>query len=107
MNRVHPRFGTELAVGLRARADSLRTLKVSGAEAVAARARLSACYENLADFNEIAEAERAHIESVRVRTGDAPVSFVPYLAHDVHDFEALAEVGRILFREPVAAAPAQ
>jgi len=115
VNRVHPRFGTELSAGLRSRADSLRELKVSGREATAARDRLSACYANLADFNEIAERERAHIETVRVRTGAAPVSFVPYLAHDVHDFEALAEVGRILFpdlpdrdgSEPTGAGPGQ
>ena len=97
VNRVHPRFGTEHAGGLRARAASLRELPVRGKEAEDARARLAARYDNLADFNEIAEHERAHIETVRVRTGEAPVSFVPYLAHDVHDFDALAEVGRLLF----------
>ena len=32
-----------------------------------------------------------------MRTRSAAVAFVPYLAHDVHDFEALAEVGEILF----------
>jgi hypothetical protein len=25
------------------------------------------------------------------------VAFVPYLAHDVYDFAALAEIGRLLF----------
>jgi anion-transporting ArsA/GET3 family ATPase len=97
VNRVHPRFGTELASGLRARASSLRELKVTGKDAVAARTRLAARYDNLADFNEIAERERSHLEAVRVRIGSAPVAFVPYLAHDVYDFDALAAVGRILF----------
>ena len=55
VNRVHPRFGTEHASGLRARAASLRDLRVSGKEAMAARARLAAQYANLADFNEIAK----------------------------------------------------
>ena len=32
-----------------------------------------------------------------MRTRSAAVAFVPYLAHDVHDFHALAEVGEILF----------
>jgi len=97
VNRVHPRFGTEHPAGLRARAETLRGLPVADREGRAARTRLAAHYDNLADFNEVAERERAHIETVRVRTGSAGVSFVPYLAHDVHDFEALAEVGRLLF----------
>jgi hypothetical protein len=45
---------------------------------------------------------------VRVRVGSAAVAFVPYLAHDVYDFEALASVGRILFGpagDPDAADP--
>ena len=41
----------------------------SGKDAVAARARLAAQYDNLADFNEIAERERSHLETVRVRVG--------------------------------------
>jgi anion-transporting ArsA/GET3 family ATPase len=97
VNRVHPRFGAEHPAGLRARAESLRDLEVTGPEAHAAKIRLAAHYENLADFNEVAERERAHIESVRLRTGSAAVAFVPFLVHDVHDFEALAEVGRLLF----------
>jgi anion-transporting ArsA/GET3 family ATPase len=105
VNRVHPRFGTEHASGLRARAASLRDLRVSGKEAAAARARLAAQYANLADFNEIAEREESHLETVRVRVGSAAVAFVPYLAHDVYDFDALAAVGRILFNAPGDADP--
>jgi anion-transporting ArsA/GET3 family ATPase len=97
VNRVHPRFGEEMAVGLRARADTLRGLDVGTRTEREARDRLAARYQNLAEFNEIAERERANIETVRVRTRSAAVAFVPYLAHDVHDFEALAEVGEILF----------
>ena len=97
VNRVHPRFGTELSAGLRARAESLRELEVSGKDQRSARDRLAARYQNLGEFNEIAERERSYIETVRVRTRSAAVAFVPYLPHDVHDFEALAEVGRILF----------
>jgi anion-transporting ArsA/GET3 family ATPase len=97
VNRVHPRFGAEHPAGLRARARSLRELPVSDREGRAARIRLAAHYDNLADFNEVAERERAHIETVRIRTGSAAVAYVPFLAHDVHDFEALADVGRLLF----------
>jgi hypothetical protein len=97
VNRVHPQFGTENSAGLRARAESLRELDVSSGSQRAARDRLAARYRNLAEFNEVAERERANIETVRVRTRSAAVAFVPYLAHDVHDFTALAEVGHVLF----------
>lgn len=97
VNRVHPRFGTEMSAGLRARAASLRELEFTNRSQREARDRLASRYQNLGEFNEIAERERAHIETVRVRTRSAGVAFVPYLAHDVHDFTALAEIGRILF----------
>lgn len=97
VNRVHPRFGTEVASGLRSRAETLRTLNAGGRAEREARDRLAARYQNLAEFNEVAERERAQIETVRVRTRSAAVAFVPYLPHDVHDFDALAEVGRVLF----------
>jgi anion-transporting ArsA/GET3 family ATPase len=103
VNRVHPQFGSEHPAGLRARAASLRELPVSDRDQRAARIRLAAHYDNLADFNEVVERERAHIETVRVRTGSAAVAFVPFLAHDVHDFDALAEVGRLLFGSDGAA----
>jgi anion-transporting ArsA/GET3 family ATPase len=98
VNRVHPRFGTEHSSGLRARANSLAELRVDGKDEEAARTRLAARYANLADFNEIAERERSHLETVRVRVGSAAVAFVPFLAHDVYDFDALAAVGDLLFR---------
>ncbi len=91
MNRVHPRFGTEHSSGLRARAVSLGELRIGSKETEAARDRLVARYDNLADFNEIAERERSHLETVRVRVGSAAVAFVPYLAHDVYDFDALGD----------------
>ncbi|MSO37193.1 MAG: ArsA family ATPase [Acidimicrobiia bacterium] len=100
INRVHPRFTNSPTAELLARTQSLQDIAVSGLERRAARGRLAAGYTNLANFAEIADRERAHIETVRVRTGAAPVSFVPYLSHDVHDFEALAEIGSILFAEP-------
>ncbi len=100
VNRVHPQFGTELAAGLRARVETLRALEFGRDTESQARDRLADRYQNLAEFNEIAERERAYIETVRVRTRTAAVAFVPYLPHDVHDFTALAVIGRILFAAP-------
>jgi anion-transporting ArsA/GET3 family ATPase len=105
VNRVHPRFGTENSSGLRARTVSLGELRIGSKDAAAARDRLAARYANLADFNEIAERERSHLETVRVRVGSAAVAYVPYLAHDVYDFDALASVGQILFAESGASEP--
>ena len=103
VNRVHPRFGKESAAFLRARGESLGELTLPRRAQRDARDRLAERYDNVANFNEVAERERAQIETVRVRTRSAAVAFVPYLAHDVHDFEALAEMGRILFATDIEA----
>ena len=103
VNRVHPRFGKESAAFLRARGESLGELTLPRRAQRDARDRLAERYDNVANFNEVAERERAQIETVRVRTRSASVAFVPYLAHDVHDFEALAEMGRILFATDIEA----
>jgi anion-transporting ArsA/GET3 family ATPase len=94
VNRVHPQFGDEAPEGLRAAATELGRLDSDAARRLAAR------YENLASFREIAQLERAHVEGVQARVGAASVSYVPYLSRDVYDFEALREIGRLLF-EPV------
>jgi anion-transporting ArsA/GET3 family ATPase len=92
VNRVHPSFGDETPAGLRAAADALR-----GAASEPA-ARLAALYDNLADFREIATLEREHLEALRARIGgDTVLAYIPYLAHDVHDFATLHEVGELLF----------
>jgi len=92
VNRVHPSFGDESPAGLRAAAEALR-----GAESDAA-ARLSALYDNLADFREIAALEHEHIEQLRYRIGgDTALVYVPYLPHDVHDFTTLHEIGLLMF----------
>jgi len=92
VNRVHPSFGNEAPAGLRAAAETLRSTPSDSA------ARLAALYDNLADFREIAALEHEHIERLRDRIGgDTALVYVPYLAHDVHDFTALHEVGMHLF----------
>ena len=105
VNRVHPRFGDEAPEGLRARAESLAKLD-GDAERSAAGRRLAALYENLADFQEVADRERRQFEGVRSRVEDATVDYVPFLAHDVYDFAALSEVGRHLFAAEEPGPPA-
>jgi anion-transporting ArsA/GET3 family ATPase len=92
VNRVHPAFGGEMPAGLRAAADALRTHRAGPAAL-----RLAARYENLADFREVAELEREHLEGLRAKIDPTAIAFVPYLAHDVYDFAALHAVGRLLF----------
>jgi anion-transporting ArsA/GET3 family ATPase len=91
VNRVHPSFGEESPAGLRAAVDALRHVGTSPA------LRLANLYENLADFREVAALEREHIEGMRDQIGSALIAYVPYLSHDVYDFAALSEVGRLLF----------
>jgi anion-transporting ArsA/GET3 family ATPase len=97
VNRVHPSFGDESPAGLQAAAEAMRLSYPEPGRPEPA-ARLIALYDNLADFREIAALERAHIEALRDRIGaDITLAYVPYLAHDVHDFAALHEVGVLLF----------
>jgi anion-transporting ArsA/GET3 family ATPase len=90
VNRVHPTFGEGSPAMLRATATVLRR------DPNPAAGRLAAYYENLADFREVAVLERDHIEGLRDKIGAATVAYVPYLAHDVHDFAVLHEIGRLL-----------
>jgi anion-transporting ArsA/GET3 family ATPase len=92
VNRVHPAFGNEMPAGLRAAAAALRSRQANPAAL-----RLAARYENLADFREVAELEREHLEGLRSKIDPTAIAFVPYLAHDVYDFAALHAVGRLLF----------
>ncbi len=103
VNRVHPTFGDESSAGLRATAAELHRqgAEEPDAEVAAAASRLAARYENLADFRDVAQLERAHLDGVRGRVGSATISYVPYLARDVFDFEALHAIGEVLF-EPAA-----
>jgi anion-transporting ArsA/GET3 family ATPase len=93
VNRVHPAFGDESPDGLRARAAELR----ADPSDPAAAARLATLYDNLADFRAIARGERAHLDGLRAKIGSATITYVPFLAHDVYDFDALGEVARLLF----------
>lgn len=96
VNRVHPHFGEETPAGLRARAAELREAggRAAGGEAAG---RLAALYDNLADFNEVAAREQAMLAGLHERIESEAVVLVPYLAHDVHDFDALSEVAGLVF----------
>jgi anion-transporting ArsA/GET3 family ATPase len=91
VNRVHPSFGDESPAGLRTTSEEL------AAHGDEASRRLAARYDNLADFRDVAMLERAHLDGLRVKVEPATIAFVPYLAHDVHDFDALHAVGQVLF----------
>jgi anion-transporting ArsA/GET3 family ATPase len=91
VNRVHPSFGDEMPEGLRTTAAALRINRNEPAE------RLAVLYDNLADFRAVAMLEREHLAGLREKIGDALAAYVPYLARDVYDFEALHEIGRLLF----------
>jgi hypothetical protein len=58
-------------------------------------------YENHANFREVALLEREHIDGLRGKIGSAVVAYVPYLAHDVYDFEVLHEIGELLLGDTV------
>ncbi len=90
VNRVHPSFGDESPAGLRTTAEAVALDETDAA------ARLAALYDNLADFREVAMLERAHIEGLQEKIGNAITAYVPYLAHDVYDFVALHEIGALL-----------
>jgi anion-transporting ArsA/GET3 family ATPase len=101
VNRVHPSFGDERVEGLRARAETLVAKRAEApdveGDGAASAERLSTLYANLADFRQVAERERHHVAGVKARAGRAAVAYVPFLARDVYDFDALGEVGRHMF----------
>jgi anion-transporting ArsA/GET3 family ATPase len=85
VNRMHPRFGTGTGADARRRATQLAGTPLGGLAA------------NLADFRTIADGEERHLEDLTARLSPAPVARVPFLAHDVHDLDTLAEIATYLF----------
>jgi anion-transporting ArsA/GET3 family ATPase len=85
VNRTHPRFGRGNGDADRARA---RTLGDTD---------LGRQFANLADFRHLADREDAHVEGLVARVAPAPAVRVPFLDHDVHDLEGLAELARYVF----------
>ena len=103
VNRMLPAFATETAVpGLRAHAAELRAAPIMDARGAAAARRLAGRYADLADFAAFAARERDELAGVAVRLDTETIAYVAELSHDVHDFDALAEVARHLFAAPAA-----
>jgi len=97
-NRMQPAFADPSEVArLRARANELRTRRAPGPDAAAAAHRLAARYDTVADLAGLAAHEREVLRDVADHMGAPPVAYVPFMAHDVHDVEALRQVGQHLF----------
>jgi anion-transporting ArsA/GET3 family ATPase len=102
VNRVHPQFETTISIEeLQARARALAaaadTVETS-TEVRAATRRLAARYANLADYAELGQRERTQLDRAADQIGASAVAFVPSLAHDVVDFDALDTVATHLLR---------
>jgi anion-transporting ArsA/GET3 family ATPase len=87
VNRVHQHYCDRDPAALRDQARALVARRSDAAN------RLAEHYANLADLEEVAVRERAELTGLEQRIGDASVSHVPELGHDVHDFAALRAVG--------------
>jgi anion-transporting ArsA/GET3 family ATPase len=85
VNRVHPRFGKGLGPAARKRAKA------------AVGTPLAGLTRNLAEFRTMADGEERHLVDLAERVKPAPVARVPFLAHDVHDLDTLAEIASYLF----------
>jgi anion-transporting ArsA/GET3 family ATPase len=82
VNRIHPEFGGQSP-------DDLRSRDGDG-EAASPLAEL---YDNLADFIELAERERRHLEGLERSVQGVPIVRVPLLEIEVCDISSLTEVG--------------
>jgi anion-transporting ArsA/GET3 family ATPase len=87
VNRMHRHYCDRDPAVLREQARALAARRSDAAN------RLAEHYANLADLEEVAVRERAELTGLEQRMGDASVSHVPELGHDVHDFTALRAVG--------------
>ncbi|MCU1488225.1 MAG: putative anion transporting ATPase [Actinomycetia bacterium] len=85
VNRVHPRFGKGLGPAARKRATA------------AVGTPLEGLARNLAQFRTMADGEERHLVDLAERVQPAPVARVPFLPHDVHDLDTLAEIASYLF----------
>jgi anion-transporting ArsA/GET3 family ATPase len=85
VNRVHPRFGKGLGPAARKRAKA------------AVGTPLEGLARNLAEFRTMADGEERHLVDLAERVKPAPVARVPFLPHDVHDLDTLAEIASFLF----------
>jgi len=87
VNRLHPRFTTQLPEALRERSRTLEGTELGG------------LYRNLADFALVAAREEEHLIGLAEQVAPAPVVRVPFLRSDVHDLRGLAEIAAQLFSD--------
>jgi anion-transporting ArsA/GET3 family ATPase len=87
VNRLHPRFGDGTV------ADAEQRAATAGERG---ERELAALWSNLADERRLADAQRAALAPLAVRTADALVE-VPLLPDDVHDVDALDVLATHLF----------
>ncbi len=102
VNRVHPTFATTDEVDtMRARAGEMRELARVAPEPPRreAAARLAERLDNLADYSALGARERAQLAGAGRDIGAGVVVYVPSLAHDIVDFDALDAVADHLGRD--------
>lgn len=94
VNRAHPRFDKVDAIG---EADEIEAVQPSapddGGVIPLDDAAIRALVDNLAHLRRVAELERAELEPLVERLGDAPLVEVPLLDRDVHDLHGLTQLG--------------
>lgn len=97
-NRMFPAFGpVPPALSAVAAGPAGGEAAAGGSGPVAGAGQLGALARMMADFDQVATREEAHLATLTERLPDTPVVRVPFLASDVHDLDGLAEVGRWLF----------
>lgn len=92
VNRVHPRF-SDLEPGVALGRAAALERGDRGAD------RLAILYENLANFDRVADREAGNLAGLAGKCAPAPIVLVPYMAHDVADFEGLDEISWYMFPE--------
>ena len=90
VNRMQPTFGDGTAADAARHADRAAAASSGGRDA-------AALWRNLAELRTIAESEQAALAPLVERVGDGRLVEVPLLAGDVHDVDALTELGHHLF----------
>jgi anion-transporting ArsA/GET3 family ATPase len=90
INRIHPRFSDLAPSTSRGRAAALTGTSAAGST-------LAALYDNLADFDDVADREARNLGGLADKVAPAGVTLVPFLERDVADVSGLDEVAAFLF----------
>jgi anion-transporting ArsA/GET3 family ATPase len=90
INRIHPRFSDLSAAAARAHGAALPLTNDASTS-------LAALYENIAEFNDVADREAKNLGGLAERLAPASITLVPFLERDVADVGGLDEVATYLF----------